>query len=440
MPLPLPKVVADVGPGGQLVTSMRGMNALASDIMQNKILGEQAKYAPLTVPAEAMSKLAYSQMMYPQFMAKLMGNENFLANLPDEQKKQVLNSLVNAGGNQLPANALLNQGQEMSNQQSQEHPSKSLLQSVTGKLSNIFGQASPQENTMAPQIPNNALNNIPTQNNEIGDATRAWVNSPEARNMSQQTGMMTVPPANQLLNWYRNQNTSMQQPSQQPMSMAQPTFAENVGAFEGIKSEGKKAGELRAQDINDLSNMVFSGQTKQETLDSINKIISSPEFEKIRQTPILGHNELSYYQRYGTPEQQNMVGQLVTLSGNVIRDASQDFKGAFRKGEQQLIQNMKINPGDTFDAARGKMEQLTYLNQMITERARLTGQLMQQHHISKLEAEGLADKQINGDSIRSQIHNTLNPKPTDDDIKFMMDKHKKSRDEIVKLLKEKGIL
>jgi len=77
MTLPLPRVVADVGPGGGLVTSMGGINSLANDMILRQINEVKKQYAPITTQAEAASKLAYANLMGPQFMAKLMANPGF---------------------------------------------------------------------------------------------------------------------------------------------------------------------------------------------------------------------------------------------------------------------------------------------------------------------------------------------------------------------------
>lgn len=85
MALPLPKVVADVGPGGPMVTSMMGTNALTASNLENAINRIKAQYAPVTVPAEAASKLAYANLMGPQFLAKLMNNPDILATMKNPQ-------------------------------------------------------------------------------------------------------------------------------------------------------------------------------------------------------------------------------------------------------------------------------------------------------------------------------------------------------------------
>lgn len=94
MALPLPKVVADVGPGGPLVTSMRGINALANDELQNKKLGVETEYAPWTNYANALSKIAYSQFVGPQAIATMMNNPATRGMFTPEQYNQLANAFT----------------------------------------------------------------------------------------------------------------------------------------------------------------------------------------------------------------------------------------------------------------------------------------------------------------------------------------------------------
>jgi len=172
----------------------------------------------------------------------------------------------------------------------------------------------------------------------------------------------------------------------------------------------------------------------------VNSMIASPEIRELRQVPLAGRHEMSFYAKYGTPAQQQLVGRLYAQMGNIVKDSSRDFAGQFRKGEQQLLQGMKPNDSDTIDSMTGKAESLSVMNKMLMERSRLTSQYMSQYHINKLQASEFADKKINGQAIRDQVHNTLNPKPTDEDINFMAQKYKKTPDEIRTMLKAKGVL
>lgn len=393
MALPLPNVVADVGPGGPLVTSMRGINALRSDMLANKIKDIEAQYAPVTVPAEAASKLAYAQLMGPQFLAKLMGNQDILANMSPEQRDQALRMVYAAGSGQGTGNNVFS---NLVNNPAPQQNNNSLSGWLVNQFKNLFGGNAPQQSNnaftqqpMSPMQNNNAMTNQPIIQGGGPDAGYAYDRS---------GNNIVASPAE--VEAIANRGTS-----------ANPnTFAENVGTYKGRVSEGEEAGKIRANQMKDLAKTVFDGRTKLETLRQGANIIASPEFEQVRQTPILGDKEIAYFKRYGTPKQQDMLGQLTTLNGTVIKDSSRDFAGQFRKGEQALLNQTKINDSDTFNVARGKMTQLLYLAEMLTKRAELTHQYMGQYHIDEVQAGNMADKQINGETIRQQIHNQLNPR------------------------------
>lgn len=97
--IPLPKVVADVGPGGGIVTAMRGMNALTQENMQNRLLGLKGqaaelenKYLPLETAIKAQNALSYGGRlgntgMYLRAISEMPAAERqvYLAN-PDNRK------------------------------------------------------------------------------------------------------------------------------------------------------------------------------------------------------------------------------------------------------------------------------------------------------------------------------------------------------------------
>lgn len=119
MALPLPNVVADVGPGGPLVTSMRGQNALLGDIYGNQIKAAQAQYAPYTTYADALSKIAYANMLPYQIQAQLLSNPLLWLSMKDnpEVMKNLLGSFsqsvpnINQLGSMLPQPGKFNRSQ-----------------------------------------------------------------------------------------------------------------------------------------------------------------------------------------------------------------------------------------------------------------------------------------------------------------------------------------
>ena len=141
MGLPLPRVIPDVGPGGGLVTAMGGINSLANNMLLRKINQVKAQYAPLTTQAEAASKLAYANLMGPQFLAKIMGNDSALANMSEDQKKAALQKIYQAGSGQGGMNAFNQMSQPNGISSGVGQPSTNSLSGwFADKLKNAFGQ------------------------------------------------------------------------------------------------------------------------------------------------------------------------------------------------------------------------------------------------------------------------------------------------------------
>src|SRR5690349_2153381 len=94
MALPLPRVVADVGPGGGIVTARQGINALERSNLENEIYRAQAKYAPYNAYADAMSKIAYGQTAPANALAQILSSPA-AANMSREQYQALSNLATN---------------------------------------------------------------------------------------------------------------------------------------------------------------------------------------------------------------------------------------------------------------------------------------------------------------------------------------------------------
>ena len=440
--------------GGGLNAAMGANNALANANVLRQINQIVKQYKPITSQAEAASKLAYANLMGPQFLAKLLGSDSAVANMGSATAKAALQKAVGAGFGQGTGINTLNQMQQGNGIFSGiGQPSTN---SFAGYIKNAFkGLIGNNDSNNAAPVNNNALI-APSQNYnnsnpnvtydgpgpinngspfvgrqgykpesiqprpgepiqgegsldpDFDKAYSEWQKTPEAQREFAKGEQANIPSNMEELNaWYRNNGMIL--PS---VPKKQPTWAENTGTLKGIQKEGEELGAIRAKDIEGLNNTVFNAETNATTLNDINNILGSQEFEQIRNVPLAGHHELAYYAKEGTPAQQAMVGRYYTLTGNLIKDASRDFAGQFRKGEQALLQGMKPSPSDTVDTAKGKAAVLTELNKMLMERSRLTSKYIEANHANKLEASEWADKHVNGEKIRQEINDTLNPTVT----------------------------
>lgn len=134
------------------------------------------------------------------------------------------------------------------------------------------------------------------------------------------------------------------------------------------------------------------------TLESLQQTVNNPKWQQMRQfatIPYGGKAELAYYASQGTPEEKKLVGDFIANTGEIYSGMAQRFKGAFRKGEQGLIQGMKVNENDTFEVAQGKLEAMMKTNQFLEQRAIRMSNLIRQG-FSAPQALEIAHKEQKG--------------------------------------------
>jgi NACalpha-BTF3-like transcription factor len=443
MALPLPRVVADVGPGGSIVTSMRGQNALSQDMLDTKIKGIEAQYKPTTLQAEAASKLAYANLMGPQFLAKLMGHDPILANMSEDQKRNALNLLYQSGTGQGTGNALINMP---------GHPAQGgnpYSGWLTNKLKGIFGDNSQQPST-APQQQPNALASSPIDQSNLSAQDRQGINAlqPGGSYVIQGNGQQGRG-ADSGYAYNPDGTNAVASPQEiaaaasggNPNASAQPnrTFSENTGAQAGIVEEGKELGKSRAAAIEDLGKQQMDLSSSGVILDRLVQITQNPEFQKMRsQIPYFQDKQLWYLSKNGTKEQQDMIGDLISTAQAFKASTVNSFKGKALEKEFNLADKIKIDENDTMGVIQGKLRSLKTLKQIAETKNDIILGLMSQKHMNLGDATKIANKQVNTSAIEKEVDSVLNPQPTEHDIQYMMQKRNLPREEIVKQLRARG--
>ena len=357
--------------------ALRKANSLQNEQIEKRMNQIKAQYLPLNSQAEAASKLAYSQLMGPQFLSKLFGNEHILANTPEDKKSEVLNMLYKAGAgkNMIPGSGSEGNANPMAFDPSAQDQSPASW--AYNKIRSLFEKK--EQQPIANPL---AANNL---------AQQGYVKQPELSPLNQQI---------------------ITQPTSSNESQKSKTFAENTGEYKGVVAEGKESGKIRAQEISKLNNDSYVSQNLGTTLDELGSILSNPEFKQLRQLPLAQQHELAYYAKFGTPSQQKLAGNFIATMNRVVVDSAPEFKGSFRVGEQGLLNKMKVSDADTIDAAIGKYEAIAYFNKMRQERSSKVAELMEDNHWSQGKAMKVADKLVNGEQIRKQIENKVNPMVT----------------------------
>lgn len=407
-------------PGGAFVTGMGGGNALANAMHERKYNQARAEYAPETLLAQAASQAAYANNIAPQYLAKMLQDAGIKGNLTDSQLNAILQKVNIAGMTGNPGLNALNQMLLKSYQKMNDRP-KNPISWMMDALKNKLHPESQQSNNV--QMKPLQQQYVPAQSPQAQSQPRIGSAVDENGNEVNESGDTVTPVSPQEAESLERLNQG--NPSTAPISMTlntgqrgheRPlTYAEKEARYRGMQKEGEALGDIRAKDRETLNDTAFNATTYQGTLNQISDILASDSFAQIRKNPLAGHHEIAYYALEGSPEQKEMIGQYYTLTGNLIKAASRDFAGQFRKGEQQLLNGMKPGPKDTVDIAKGKTEALSVLNRMLAERSSLTSKIMAQYHVDKLKASEVADNLIDGTKIRQETHDRLYPTITLED-------------------------
>ena len=364
---------------------------LIKNAMENYQQSVEAKYQPITSLANAASKSTYAGLMGPQFMAKLLQNPDAVANMSETQRSgapsQLFDAAMGQGGGNNPLIAMIQKEMQRLN---------------GGQDTGIFQ----------------------TQNNQQ--------------------------PPNQL-----NQNPQNQQSNAKPRTLGEEemlpgaerapnkTYAEKGGEHRGILEEGKESGKLRARDIEDLGKTYETALNLGDSYNELVDVVKNPVFKNMRsKIRFFQDKQLGLLKSIGTPEEQELIGRWQGLTNKVLADTINTFKGNPMKGEVSISENMKANDNDTINVVVGKIQSGYLMKEMVKQRTAIARNIMENQHVSKQKALEIADKQVNGDQVREQIKNLMKPKPTQEDIDFMVEKYKgkKTREEIMQQLRAKGLV
>lgn len=397
MALPLPKVVADVGPGGPLVTALKGVNELTASNLDNKIKRIEAQYKPLTTQAEAASKLAYANLMGPQFLAKMLGNSDIAANLSENQLRTAIGTSYAAGTGQGTGNSIFGGNIIPQQQNINQNPFVMLLKQ-------LFDKEEPQQGYNTFSNPNISS---PNQNNrtQIPNPPR-----PQGSGvlMKDDGSVPSVPPRTT-----PNPNISFDA-SGQPILKDQnngETYFERSGRQQGIKKEGEKLGEIRANDIGDFEKQYETGLKISDKYDTLTDLVNDKEFQNLRNTiPFFQDKQLKLLSKTGSPYQQELIGKFTNTANEIVADVIQSFGRQKFRGEKDVADGMKINENDTFNAMIGKMQSAMLYKELGMKRSSLAAEIMQTKHVNKIKALEMADKQIDGNKIRKDIADKLDYK------------------------------
>ena len=447
MALPLTSNLYPVGPGGGIVTSMLGGNALANANYLRKYNKAKAQYAPQTLQAEAMSKLAYANLMGPQFMAKAMQDPRFMGNLTEEQKNAVKNLVYGAGTGQGTGANFINQ-MPMQQPQNQQN-SSGFIPSAINHLKNLFGMGATQPYQQSiqgtaisrpmqqQQMPQQVQQNVPPigaavdengNNIDENSETNTPVTPEESQGLEalNQGGVPSAKPINMTVD------------TGQRAKIPEGTYAKKGGQYQGVFEEEKKVGEIRAKQREELDDQYQQALQAEVPVKHLGTIIKNPKFQEMRKFPWFQKLQLDTKAKIGTPEEQKLIGDFQATALRAVAETVMGFKGRILDKEVTLANDMKISPNDTMGVIIGKYPSIVAFNEMTKQRARIANKIMSNEHISKGDALERADKQVDGEAIRSRVEKDIEGYPSREDIEHTAKIRGLTPEEVIKRLKATG--
>ncbi len=484
--------------GGAIPNVMNALNQFSSNRALKDINKVKAQYAPMTTQAEAASKLAYANMMAPQFIAKIMQNPAFMANLGEEQKN-VLKDLVYGAGAGAKTNQGMNAINEVPNNQHNTGIGQPSTNSFSGRIKNAFhaligqgsqGGVNPNlQNTLqgiahvesggsknpyslvGPNTGNGnrALGKYQVMMSNVGPWTKEalgkemspqeFLNSPEAQekvasymvnkhlnkgNSPQDVGSIwfTGRPLNQAGNVRDVNGTTPDQyvnKMQEGMNQVpQKTYAQNAGDYLGTIKQGEKSGEGRAKTLDEIGKSQLGLSNSGAVLERMTNIIKNPEMQSMRdKIPFFQDKQLKFLQKTGTKEQQKLIGDFLSTAESFIASTVQGFSGKPLVREFDLAQRQKITPNDTIGVAEGKLRASIALKKIAEKKNDIIAGLLQKG-VSEADAVKQANKMIDISEIEKETEKLLQDRITEDDINTTAKETGMTRQQVIARLRKEG--
>ena len=415
MSLPLPRVIPDVGPGGGLVTAMGGMNKLSNEMILRKINDIKKQYAPLTTQAEAASKLAYANLMGPQFLAKLLGNDSAIANMGSSQAKQALQQAVNAGMGGGNATNIFAQMQQQSQGPGQKL-GNSLSNFFADKLKGVFGgQGQPGMGQM--QMPGQGEpQQAPGQQMQMPTGA-GQQSAPSAPPMGNRPKDGVTLEGEQ---WYNAKGEPVYEEDvntpdgsmklELTKGIPPKSYAQNTGEYKGTVKQLEKEGEYRAAALKQIGESQLGLSNSGAVLDRMTGIVTNPVFGNMRnKIPGFQNKQLDYLKVMGTPEEKELIGDFLSTGESFIASTVQGFSGKPLVREFDLAQRQKITPHDTVDSAIGKLRSATALHDIAEKKNQIVSELLQKGY-SESDAVRKANKMVDVKAIEDETNKRLQRK------------------------------
>lgn len=409
MALPLPRTVPDVGPGGGLVTAMGGINALHNAMIERKMNQIKSQYLPSTLQAEAASKLAYANLMGPQFLAKLLQNPGAIANMGDPAAREALQKAVQAGMGQ-------GSGQNYLNQPQHTGVGEPSTNNFSGYLKNALKGFLVQGSTQSANPLNAAAQDTQEAPPQVArpPATPPMGNAPRPKDGVTLEGEQ----------WYNKKGEPVYAeeevaPNGEPTMELELTkgikpksYAEKEGEFKGTIKQREEEGKNRAIARKQIGESQLALSNSGSVLDRMTGLITNPVFANMRnRIPGFQNKQLDYLKVMGTPEEKELIGDFLSTGESFIASTVQGFSGKPLVREFDLAQRQKITPYDTIESATGKLQSARALHDIAEKKNDIVDELLDKGY-NEAEAVKMANKMVDVSQIEKDTRARLQRKIT----------------------------
>ncbi len=423
-------------PGGSFVATRNAFNEMQNNRLLKEMNEVKRNYLPTTLGAEAASKLAYANLMGPQFMAKLLQDPKFLGNLKGNEATNFKNTIVRAANmpqgmnalNQTPENTG-NGGGGLGNAFN-ESPAGQLwsgLKNLLGKHGTELSSNPMQQQNMPQQMPQQLNNNaqaIPSQ--QVVPAPEAQAQTSEDYESKKEAlykKFIETPEGQAEIDKYNRGEPSrldlgmdalkeslVNEANGVPLELElnggknppadEGDYIANAAKAQGALAQGTKSGEYRADALKDIGEKQLGLSNAGAAQDELIKIIKNPIWQHARDTfPGFQKQQLSVLKVTGSPEFRKLAGEYTAAGQAMVASQVAGMGSRHLVREYSLAEKQKINDSDTIESSEGKLTNAKNLHD-IAEKKNIIIKNLLKKGVDEADAVEEANKRVDVSAIR----------------------------------------
>lgn len=177
----------------------------------------------------------------------------------------------------------------------------------------------------------------------------------------------------------------------------------------------KETAKSRAKFLDNSAPTITNLESMQSNLDEIANILNT-ESESIN---VAGRMNKPFTELFGNQAQQDILGRLKTLTGNIMLEAGKNIKGAFTGRDISLINDLKPNATDPYYMFVAKTAAMQAYNRLALDRVNLMTDLVEQG-MSPVKAAKVAAQKTPFEPIMKHYQEQLKGAKSRSTSKYML--------------------